>query len=72
MVSCTKYDIEQDYAEFYADTKAEMSNLPDLTHGGKAQLQNINHVCAGSACLLQNGDVYILTGSNAWVKLDPS
>ena len=72
MVSCTKYDIEQDYAEFYADTQAEMSNLPDLTHSGKAQLQNINHVSAGSACLLANGDVYILAGSNTWIKLSVS
>lgn len=69
MVSCIKYDKEQDYAEFYADTKAEMSNLPDLTHNGKAQVQNINHVSAGSVCLLADGDVYILTGSNTWSKL---
>ena len=66
MVSCTKYDIEQNYAEFYSDTTDEMVNLPDLTHSGKAQLQNINHICAGSACLISNGDVYILNGDNVW------
>ena len=71
MVSCIKYDIEQDYAEFYSDTLDEMSNLPDLTHSGKAQIQNINHVSAGSVCLLANGDVYILTGNNTWTKLSP-
>lgn len=66
MVSCTKYDIEQNYAEFYVDTVDEMINLPDLTHSGKAQLQNINQVCAGSACLVGTGKVYILNGDNVW------
>ena len=57
MVSCTKYDIEQDYAEFYADTKGEISNLPDLTHSGKAQLQNINHdVEKNNHLLMSNAD----------------
>ena len=69
MVSCTKYDIEQDYAEFYSDTKAEMANLPDLTHSGKAQLQNINHVSAGSICLLPDATVYVLKGDNTWGEL---
>ena len=38
MVSCTKYNRDQDYAEFYADTKAELANLPNLTDDGKKEL----------------------------------
>lgn len=69
MVSCTLYDTEQNTAEFYADTVAELSNLPNLTDGGKAELINMNTVHAGSTCLLPIGEVYILTGNNTWVKL---
>ena len=69
MVSCTLYDTEQDTAEFYADTAAELSDLPNLTSSGKAELINMNKVHAGSTCLLPNGEVYILTGNNTWVTL---
>jgi len=69
MVSCTLYDYEQDTAEFYADTAAELSNLPNLTQGGKAELINMNKVHAGSTCLLPNGEVYILAGDNTWKTL---
>lgn len=69
MVSCTKYNIEQDYAEFYADTKAEMSNLPNLRENGKAGLANMNSVSAGSVCLLPDSTVYVLKGDNTWKEL---
>ena len=69
MVSCTKYNRDQDYAEFYADTKAELADLPNLTNDGKGALNYMNKVSAGSACLLKNGEVYVLTGNNAWIKL---
>ena len=69
MVSCTLYDKEQDTAEFYADTAAELTNLPNLREDGKAELQNMNRVSAGSTCLLPNGEVYILTGNNTWEQL---
>ena len=69
MVSCTKYNIEQDYAEFYADTKAEMSNLPNLRENGKAELANMNSVSAGSVCLLPDSTVYVLKGDNTWKEL---
>lgn len=66
MVSCTLYDKEQDTGEFYADTVAELSNLPNLTDSGKAELMYVNKIHAGSTCLLPNGEVYILTGKNTW------
>ena len=69
MVSCTLYDTEQDTAEFYADTVAELSNLPNLTRSGKAELTNMNKIHAGSTCLLPIGEVYILTGNNTWELL---
>ena len=69
MVSCTKYNIEQDYAEFYADTKAEMSNLPNLRESGKAELANMNSVSAGSVCLLPDSTVYVLKGDNTWGEI---
>jgi hypothetical protein len=69
MVSCTLYDKEQDTAEFYADTKGELVNLPNLNESGKGELVNINSVHAGSTCLLPTGEVYVLTGSNTWEKL---
>lgn len=69
MVSCTLYDTEQDTAEFYADTVAELSDLPNLTDGGKKTLINMNKIHAGSICLLPTGDVYILTGNNTWKLL---
>ena len=69
MVSCTLYDKEQDTAEFYSDTVAELANLPNLSQDGKAELKYMNKVGAGSTCLLPIGEVYILTGNNTWVKL---
>lgn len=66
MVSCTMYDRDQDVAEFYADTAAELSNLPTLTADGKAELKHMNKVSAGSICLLPAGEAYILTGNNTW------
>jgi len=66
MVSCTMYDIEQDVAEFYADTADELGNLPNLEENGKAELANMNRVSAGSICLLPIGEAYILTGNNTW------
>ena len=69
MVSCTKYNIDQDYAEFYVDTKAEMSNLPNLRESGKAELANMNSVSAGSVCLLPDSTVYVLKGDNTWGEL---
>ena len=69
MVSCTKYVRDQDYAEFYADTKSELSKLPTLTKGGTDELEYMNSVTAGSCCILKNADVYILTGNNTWTKL---
>lgn len=69
MVSCTKYNIEQDYAEFYADTKAELSNLPNLRENGKAELANMNRVSAGSVCLLPDSTVYVLKGDNTWDEI---
>jgi len=69
MVSCTKYNIEQDYAEFYADTKAELSNLPNLRENGKAELANMNRVSAGSVCLLPDSTVYVLKGDNTWGEI---
>ena len=66
MVSCTMYDIKQDIAEFYADTAAELSKLPNLTDDGKAEVANMNKVSAGSICILPTGDAYILTGNNTW------
>jgi len=69
MVSCTKYNRDQDYAEFYADTKAELANLPNLTHSGKAELQYMNSVSAGSVCLLPDSTVYVLKGDNTWGEL---
>jgi len=66
MVSCTSYNIEQDVAEFYADTSAELSNLPNLNDNGKAELANMNRVSAGSICLTPGGDAFILTGNNTW------
>ena len=69
MVSCTKYDKNQDYAEFYADTVAELSNLPNLTDDGKAELQYMNRVSAGSVCLLPDSTVYVLKGDNTWKEL---
>lgn len=69
MVSCTKYNRDQDYAEFYADTKAELANLPNLTQDGKAELQHMNKVSAGSVCILSNSTVYTLKGDNTWGEL---
>lgn len=66
MVSCTKYNRDQDYAEFYADTKAELANLPNLTQDGKVELQHMNKVSAGSICLLGDSTVYVLKGNNTW------
>jgi len=66
MVSCTMYDKEQDTAEFYADTAAELSDLPNLEESGKKALINMNPVHAGSICILPSGDAYILTGGNTW------
>lgn len=66
MVSCTLFDQEQNTGEFYADTAAELSNLPNLTSSGKAELKNVKAIHAGSTCLLPNGEVYILTGNNTW------
>lgn len=69
MVSCTLFDQEQNTGEFYADTVAELSNLPNLTSSGKAELINVQAIHAGSTCLLPNGEVYILTGNNTWDTL---
>lgn len=69
MVSCTKYNRDQDYAEFYADTAAELVNLPNLTQDGKAELKYMNKVSAGSVCLLPDSTVYVLTGNNTWEEL---
>lgn len=69
MVSCTKYNRDQDYAEFYADTKAELANLPNLTDDGKAELRYMNSVSAGSICLLPDATVYVLKGDNTWGEL---
>lgn len=69
MVSCTKYDKEQDTAEFYADTKAELADLPNLYNAGKNALQNMNPVKAGSVCLLPDATVYVLKGDNTWKEL---
>lgn len=69
MVSCTKYNRDQDYAEFYADTKAELANLPNLTNDGKAELSYMNKVSAGSVCLLPDSTVYVLKGDNTWGEL---
>lgn len=66
MVSCTNYIKGQDVGEFYADTEAELNNLPNLTDFGKKELANMNSVKAGSTCILPNGLVYILTGENKW------
>lgn len=69
MVSCTKYNRDQDYAEFYADTKAELANLPNLTDDGKKELAYMNSVSAGSVCLLPDSTVYVLKGDNTWKEL---
>lgn len=69
MVACTKYNRDQDYAEFYADTTAELANLPNLTENGKAELAYMNKVSAGSVCLLPDSTVYILNGDNTWGEL---
>ena len=69
MVSCTKYERSQDYAEFYADTKAELDNLPNLTRDGKKELAHMNKVSAGSVCLLPDSTVYVLKGNNTWGEL---
>jgi len=66
MVSCTNYIKEQDVGEFYADTEAELENLPNLTDNGKAELKNMNSVKPGSTCMLPDGTIYILTGENQW------
>ena len=60
MVSCTKYDIEQNYAEFYSDTTDEMVNLPDLTHSGKAQLQNILQTVSGQNSMMKVVEITLL------------
>lgn len=69
MVSCTKYDRGQDYAEFYADTAAELDNLPTLDRDGKGELAYMNKVSAGSVCILKDATVYVLTGDNTWEEL---
>ena len=66
MVSCTMYDREQDYAEFYADTASELNKLPNLRDNGKDELQYMNKVSAGSLCLTQVGEAFTLTGNNTW------
>ena len=69
MVSCTKYNKDQDYAEFYADTVAELDDLPNLTQDGKKELRYMNKVSAGSVCLLSNSTVYVLKGDNTWGEI---
>lgn len=67
MVSCLKYDPMLDTGYFYADTKAELINLPNMTDNGKFTLSNMNSVNAGSRCICQEDKhVYILTGDNKW------
>lgn len=67
MVSCLKYDPMLDTGYFYADTIAELPNLPNMVENGKYELSNMNSVNAGSRCICQeNKKVYILTGKNNW------
>ena len=69
MVSCTHYEKGQDAGDFYADTVADLADLPNLTNNGKAELAYMNKVNAGSTCILPNGDVYVLTGDNTWTQM---
>lgn len=67
MVGCINYDTMLDIGYFYADTKAELKDLPNLNSGGKEGLFNMNKVGVGSRCICY-GDKqkYILTGNNTW------
>ena len=67
MVGCLKYNTMLDNGWVYADTIAELKNLPTLTENGKAQLSNMNSIKVGSFCgCREDSNRYVLTGKNKW------
>ena len=71
MIGCIDYDTMLDVGVFYSDTISEISNLPNLTQKGKAELFNMNEIKVGSQCLCkEDGEVYLLTGANTWEITD--
>ena len=72
MFGITSYDGKLDIGYFYADTIAELSNLPNLTANGKGNLYTINAVGVGSKCdCYEDKNIYILKGDNTWQIYKP-
>lgn len=72
MFGCVFYDGKVDIGYFYADTIAELSNLPNLTESGKFNLSSMNAVSVGSRCdCYEDKNVYILKGNNTWQIFKP-
>lgn len=67
MIGCINYDTFLDVGTFFSDTISEISNLPNLTKRGEAELSNMNEIKVGSQCFCkEDGEVYFLTGANTW------
>ena len=69
MKSIMKIDHETKNVTFYVDTVAELTTLPNLD-GTAGHVDGYFNVNAGSAALCKaDGQVYLLTGDNEWVKM---
>ena len=61
-------DYSTNFCRFAFDTVDELSKLPTMTSRGKEGLCNVLSCSQASLAIGTNGENYILTGQNQWVK----
>lgn len=61
-------DYSTNFCRFAFDTVDELSKLPTMTSRGKEGLYNVLSCSQASLAIGTNGEDYILTGNNQWIK----
>ncbi len=61
-------DYSTNFCRFAFDAVDELSKLPNMTTRGKEGLYNVLSCSQGSLAIGTNGEDYILTGENQWIK----
>ncbi len=58
--------------QFFADTDADIANLPTATSTGVEQGDSVSHQIVGkgsTALSIESGNVYMLNSNNSWVQI---
>lgn len=63
-----KLNYNTGHAVFSIDDNSDLNNLPDLNNTGKSEMSVIKNISQGSLAIGSNGENYILTGNNKWIK----